>query len=363
MLKLILSSLLFLTFQVGAETAPVIPVVPGLTVTTAIAEPGGDYESRKRLQAREEDGWRLSYSTSVPTAQGKPESISSERILHDEDLQSARTYRNYFESDVEEDYPGTTALGASGTVLEELQTTGTSRFALVGEDSFLQRAFADLPGAENSPFALAAALTASAGISFKGELQRQSFGSMDVLVNDRIRSLPVLVASGRFTAKNGRSMDAELSFLDDALNPIALQWRIGDTRLRVVRIDYPEPVKQLAQTLKAEKRVALPGLYFDFGSATLRPESAAALPAILEAVRAVPEGLILEGHTDSIGDAARNETLSLARAEAVWTALRALDPTLGPQPRIVGYGATRPRAGNDTLEGRAQNRRVELALP
>lgn len=363
MLKLILLSLLLFTAQVGAETAPAIPLVAGLTVTTAVAQAGGDYESLKRLQVREDAGWRLDYSATVPTAQGKPESIGSERILHDDDLLSARTYRNYFESDVEEDYPGTTALGASGTVLEELKTTGSSRFALVGEDSFLQRAFADIPGAENSPLALAAALTASAGISFKGELLRQSLGSMDVLVNDQIRSLPVLVASGRFTAKNGRSMDAELSFLDDALNPIALQWRIGDTCLRVVRIDYPEPVKQLAQTLKAEKRVALPGLYFDFGSAALRPESAAALPAILEAVLAVPEGLILEGHTDSIGDAVKNQALSLARAEAVWSALRALDPALGPQPRIVGYGATRPRASNDTLEGRAQNRRVELAIP
>jgi OOP family OmpA-OmpF porin len=363
MLKSIALPLLVFSAQIGAESAPAIPLVQGLTITTAVAEPGGDYESRKLLQAREEDGWRLSYSASIPGAEGRPESIGSERILHDEDLLSARAYRNHFESDVEEDYPGTTALGASRDVLEELQSTGTSRFALVGEDSFLKRAFADIPGAEDSPLALVSALTAGAGVSFKGELRRQSLGSMEVLVNDRPQLLPVLVASGRFTAKNGRSMDAELSFLNDAANPIALQWRIGETRLRVVRIDYPEPVNRLVQTLKEEKRVALPGLYFDFGSARLRPESAAALPAILEAVRAAPEGLMLEGHTDSIGDAAVNQALSLARAESVWLALLALDPKLAPKPQILGYGATRPRASNATLEGRAQNRRVELALP
>lgn len=340
-----------------------VPLVEGLTVTTAVAERGGDYESIKRLQAREGSGWRLSYSASLPGARGKPEAMASERIVHDQDLESARAYRNRFESDVEEDYPGTTALGASTAVLMELQSSGKSRFALVGDDHFMSRAFAAIAGADNSPLALAGALTANAGISFKGELQRQSVGSMEVLVNDRKQLLPVLVARGTFIAKNGRQIDAELSFLNDSANPIALQWRIGEANLRVVRIDYPMARDQLTQTLNKEKRVALPGLYFDFGSAQLRPESAAALPAIVDAVRAAPAGLSLDGHTDDIGEPAINQALSLARAEAVWKALLALDPALAPKPEIHGYGATRPIAGNTTLQGRALNRRVELAIP
>ena len=357
-----LNSMMF-ALLLTAAPQNTVPLVPGLTVTTAIAEPDGDYESRKRLLAREDASWRLDYSASVRDAQGKTRSISSERILHDEDLLSARAYRNYFESDVEENYPGTTALGASRLVLQELQDLGTSQYALVGEDSFLQRAFGELPGTEHSALELASALTASAGISFKGALKHQSLGTMDVLVNDQLQALPILVASGLFTAKNGRSMQAELSFLNDVANPIALQWRIGETRLRVVRIDYPLPENQLVETLKANKRVALPGLYFDFGSAKLRRESTASLPAIAQAIRSAPQGLILEGHTDSVGNTDANQALSLARAESVWSALMALDPTIGPRPKIVGYGASRPRAGNDTLEGRAQNRRVELAIP
>jgi len=340
-----------------------VPLVPGLTLTTAIAEPDGDYESRKRLLAREEDGWRLAYSADVRDAQGQLETIQSERIVHDADLASARAYRNYFESDVEEDYPGTTALGVSSVVLEELKGPAVSRFVLVGDDSFLRRAFADGPVQDQSVLAMASAFTASAGTSFKGELKRQGSGTLEVLVNGRLQELQVVVAAGLFTAKSGRRMQAELHILDDAANPIALEWRIGETRLRVVRIDYPMPVNDLANTLKAEKRVALPGLYFDFGSAVLRPESAAALPAILEAVRAAPEGLMLEGHTDNVGNTKANQALSLARAESVWSALSALDPSLGPKPVIQGFGATRPRASNDTLEGRAQNRRVELAVP
>ncbi|AVP99246.1 hypothetical protein C7S18_19675 [Ahniella affigens] len=359
---------LFASFVLAAasgETAspPKIPLVPGLTITTAIAEPDGDYESRKLLESIDASGWRLRYAADVRGADGKPESITSERLVHTEDLQSARTYRNYFESDVEEDYPGTTALGASASVLKGLRDSGVAPFAVVAEDAFLKRASANLPGENHSILALASALTASAGRSFKGELKRRNVGTMPVLVNDQLQHLPVLVASGLFTAKNGDTMQAELSFLDDDQNPLALQWRIGDTQLRVVRIEYPLAKSPLAEMLQTNKRVTLPGLYFDFGSATLRPESQAALPSIAEAIRAASTELILEGHTDNIGTAERNQALSLARAQSVWSALRALDPTLGPVPKIIGFGASRPRASNDTLEGRAQNRRVELAIP
>lgn len=352
-----LRALLFVAALIGAAQAadaPRVPLVAGLTVTTAIAEPSGDYESRKRLMAREDTGWRLSYSTSLPGDDGKPRSLQSERLLHDADLATARSYRSRFEADVEEDYPGTTALGVSTMVLQELLASGKSRFALVGEDQWMASALSGLVGG----------LLASGGVSFKGELQRQSLGQLSVLVNGAMQALPVVVASGRFTAKNGQTMDAELQFLNEPANPLALQWRIGKATLRVVRIDYPLATSTLAKTLKQQQRVVLPGLYFDFGSAVLKPESAAALPAILDALRAVPKGvLVLEGHTDSVGDADRNQALSLARAEAVRAALIARDATLAARLKAQGFGSSEPVAAHTTLEGRAQNRRVELALP
>lgn len=341
-----------------------IPLVIGLTVTTAIAEPTGDYESRKRLAVRSEDGWQLIYATEQPGADGKPERFESQRQLHDADLASARSYRSRFEANTDEDYPGTTALGVSAAVINDLRSSGRSRFALVGEDRFLANALAAVPGAKGSVLDLAGALMAGSGLSFKGELQRQSIATLSVLVNGVAQSLPVLVASGQFTAKNGQSLTAELSFLDDPANPLALQWRIGSTTLRAVRIDYPPPKTALATALKAQKRITLPGLYFDFGSAVLRPESQANLPAIAEAIRAAPAGLLrLAGHTDSRGDAARNQALSLARAEAVRAALIQLDASLAARLKAEGFGATQPVAANTTLEGRAQNRRVELRLP
>jgi outer membrane protein OmpA-like peptidoglycan-associated protein len=339
-----------------------VPLVPGLAVTTAIAERDGDYESRKVLTGHEGGVWRISYSASFPGAEGKPVSLSSERLLHDADLASARTYRNVFESDVEEDYPGTTALGASKEVLRELHEGGSARFALVGESRWISKALADTAADDASLLMLAEGLTRNNNLSFKGELKMQSLGSLSVLVNGQPQSLPVLIASGSFTAKNGHTMSAELSFLDDANNPIALQWRIGNSSLRVVRVDYPVPQNALVRTLKQQQRVTLPGLYFDFGSSTLRAESAAALPRIVEAIRLTEGALQLEGHTDSIGNDQANLALSQARAQAVRSALIALDANIATRLAVQGFGESRPQASNTTLEGRAQNRRVELAI-
>jgi OOP family OmpA-OmpF porin len=72
--------------------------------------------------------------------------------------------------------------------------------------------------------------------------------------------------------------------------------------------------------------------------------------------------LRLEGHTDNIGVATANQALSQARAQAVRTALVKLDATLATRLAAQGFGASRPIADNKAMEGRAQNRRVELVL-
>ena len=65
------------------------------------------------------------------------------------------------------------------------------------------------------------------------------------------------------------------------------------------------------------------------------------------------------GHTDSDGDAARNQSLSQARAEAVRKVLadQGID---GARLTAKGYGSTKPIAKNDSPEGKANNRRVEF---
>jgi outer membrane protein OmpA-like peptidoglycan-associated protein len=103
------------------------------------------------------------------------------------------------------------------------------------------------------------------------------------------------------------------------------------------------------------------GIYFDFASDKLRPESAPVLAEIAATLKNNPTWkLHVNGHTDNIGGDAYNLDLSNRRAAAVKQALVTqyqIDPArLDPQ----GFGATQPKESNDTLAGRARNRRVEL---
>ncbi|MBK7972934.1 MAG: OmpA family protein [Deltaproteobacteria bacterium] len=101
-------------------------------------------------------------------------------------------------------------------------------------------------------------------------------------------------------------------------------------------------------------------IFFTFDSATIRVDSEPTLAAITALLQRHPDWkLALGGHTDSIADDAYNLTLSKRRAEAVQAALATRGiaaARLLPQ----GFGESRPRGPNDTLEGRARNRRVEL---
>jgi len=103
-------------------------------------------------------------------------------------------------------------------------------------------------------------------------------------------------------------------------------------------------------------------LNFESGATTLTPESRPtvdSLTAILKAYPSVSVGL--EGYTDSTGDAAANTKLSLDRAAAVKGLLvggGVAESRIG----TAGYGPDRPVASNDTEEGRAKNRRLELVV-
>lgn len=85
------------------------------------------------------------------------------------------------------------------------------------------------------------------------------------------------------------------------------------------------------------------------------------LQAIAQVLRRNPSWrLNVEGHTDNIGGDAYNQALSERRAAAVKRALLQRYQISPDRLTTVGYGATRPKDSNDTLEGRARNRRVEL---
>ena len=118
----------------------------------------------------------------------------------------------------------------------------------------------------------------------------------------------------------------------------------------------PEPTPAPA----VRQRIVLRGVNFDFNSSVVRPESR---PVLDEAATLLKQNpgvhVVVKGYTDSIGSAEYNQVLSVRRAEAVYRYL----VNLGVDPErltVEGFGKTNPIASNDTEEGRAQNRRVEL---
>ncbi|BBU31709.1 membrane protein [Burkholderia sp. THE68] len=102
---------------------------------------------------------------------------------------------------------------------------------------------------------------------------------------------------------------------------------------------------------------------FDSGRAQLKPGSTRTLVEAVEMIRAHPgKRILVAGYTDNAGNAASNLKLSSARAAALRDWLIEASGIAATQFAIQGYGDTRPIAGNDTPEGRAKNRRVEITL-
>ena len=119
--------------------------------------------------------------------------------------------------------------------------------------------------------------------------------------------------------------------------------------------------KKLYDALAEKGRVATQGIYFDTGSDGIRPESAPTLKEIGTMLKEHADlKLTIEGHTDNVGKAESNQTLSEKRAAAVRQYLIDNYQIDGARLEAKGLGQTKPAGANDTAEGRQQNRRVEL---
>jgi len=125
-------------------------------------------------------------------------------------------------------------------------------------------------------------------------------------------------------------------------------------------VSFPT-ANEVEQQLAQDKRADVYGIYFNFASDELRPESEPVLREIAAALQAHPDWkLTVNGHTDNIGGDASNLDLSHRRAVAVRKALAERFQVDASRLLTDGFGASQPKASNDTAGGRALNRRVEL---
>ena len=343
---------LFALSIAGHAEAPVIPLVTGLMTVNAVYEPGkGDYEPILRVSSADPGGITFTVSANVEDRR----IAVRRRVLH-KDLLDARTLRFRYHEEDPETFAGTTALRVSDAVMKDLKTTGRTAVSVIVTDDPLGGMLGDLFAAAG----LSGPGPGDHGGGQKGTLTRVEPTDVmqHVLVNDVPTDLPTIHARGTFDDEN-----AEFFVLDDPAFPMLLGFHVGATKSQTIRITFPAVTHatELETKLARNRRAEVYGIYFDFAKATIRPESEAVLAEIADVLSKHPDWTLrLEGHTDNIGGAAANQSLSDRRTAATRQALIDRYHVAAARLTSQGFGASRPKDTNETIEGRARNRRVEL---
>ena len=135
-------------------------------------------------------------------------------------------------------------------------------------------------------------------------------------------------------------------------------WIIEEAKMEQ---DIVANANAMLNDIKSQGRVALYGIYFDFDKSDVKPESEPTLKEISKLLSENPSlNLYVVGHTDNVGDYNYNMKLSQSRAEAVVNILVSKYKIDKNRITSAGVGPLSPIASNDTEEGKALNRRVEL---
>jgi outer membrane protein OmpA-like peptidoglycan-associated protein len=375
-----------------------IPLCPGLTVVTAVAQQTGDYESIKTIESVDATQVRMKYSTEFlldDMLEGESmKKLALHRTMLTKDLATATSYQQVFLEKSDETIPGTVSIGASAAMLKALKTKREVEMNISNAYGGLELT------ADRNKFPNYYSYMQG------GKIKKVGTVRVPVLVNEQPVVLPAIQAQGVFVGDK-----AEFFFLDDERNPLTLAFRLGiggitpltpdeiklcnmtkgpgrlpggrrcdlvnggdrDT-LRVVKITYHCAVpsapaesgdvaaQQLESSLANRTKVDIYSIYFSFNSDEIRDESEPTLKEISDILHRHPDwNLRIAGHTDGIGSDAQNLDLSQRRAAAVKGALVKRYGINASRLSTTGFGKSQPVDTNDTLEGRAHNRRVELS--
>ncbi len=147
-----------------------------------------------------------------------------------------------------------------------------------------------------------------------------------------------------------------------ALNTLLAEQQ--ERREQLVRVEKLFAANE-AEVLRIGNSIVLRlvGLSFDSGESTIKPDQIALLAKVSEAIDILSDSVItVEGHTDSFGGDEANLELSQRRADAVRAYLLANMNLATYRISAMGYGETRPISTNDTAQGRARNRRIDLVM-
>jgi outer membrane protein OmpA-like peptidoglycan-associated protein len=345
-----------------AQNKASVPFKPGTVFTTAWGIKYGDVEARHTVDSIDEgtvsttsvtqeyknDNGGMSKESSIPNRNCSSDYASADSFMTVNSMNMPRLMHDL------------TRFRVSDKVFEDIKSSGKTDLQYV-----------DILHAGGG-----VKLTRERGVLKRVEPQDLRY---PMIVNDQRVELPVIHLAG-VTATLGKdprpvgqrptSSSADLYLLDDPADPLILNWKLknplyhdGNFRVEIVKINFPvdKPENVLEKQLTTEKRAVTYGIYFDFNKDTLKPESEPVLKEIAQAMTDNPDWkLTVEGHTDNIGGNPYNLELSERRAAAVKHTLVSQYNIGADRLLTGGFGASRPIETNDTLEGRARNRRVEL---
>jgi outer membrane protein OmpA-like peptidoglycan-associated protein len=327
------------------EASALVPLVPDMVLDDIWILYDADLETLTRVASVEDDEIKFTLSGPLARAENGHAIVQASKVIPvfpqcQGDLPSSHLLVTDGDPELSMPLPGTTRVSVSQRVYRELKSGSSFPFEY--------RSHFDRVGAGYSWI-----------YDYRGEMQRDISASykLTVIVNGQQTELPALHAKGLL---NG--MPTEIAVLDDAANPLLLDLEIPrlSFALRTAKITYPV-AKKIESDLEQAGRAEIYGIYFDFDSAVIRVESEPVLAEIAEALGKNPGWqLSIQGHTDNIGGDAHNQALSAQRAESVKKALIERYAIAPDRLTTAGFGASQPKAPNDTLEGRALNRRVEL---
>jgi outer membrane protein OmpA-like peptidoglycan-associated protein len=147
-----------------------------------------------------------------------------------------------------------------------------------------------------------------------------------------------------------------------------IQWATAGLGLKYTFPEAPPPpppappVAEVPPPPVVKRKIVLRNVNFDFDRYNIRPDAVPVLDEAVDLLKGAGDvSIVAEGHTDSIGTEAYNLKLSQRRADSVRNYL-VEHGIAADRIRTEGFGESRPVAPNDTADGRAQNRRVELRV-
>jgi len=213
---------------------------------------------------------------------------------------------------------------------------------------------------------------------------------LTMTVGERLRSILARVGESPGLSDPGelaQLVDERFTMLMLERDDLSSQVQTSEIMLRSVEREHEEVAAELGVLIEQEARfqnakklirpsegavlfnasndvvLRLSGLSFDIGSAEIRDDHLSLLDRVVEIIQMFPDAeLVVEGHTDALGDQASNLQLSERRAYALMMYLRNATGMSSDRIRAIGYGSERPIASNETSRGRSKNRRNDIII-